>query len=221
MFRGRGGMVEVRDELVKYSRRMVQDRLAFGTTGNLSVRDNDLLWITPSGIPFDEVDANNIVGVEIVSGKIVESPARPSSELPLHLAFYRNQPDIGAIVHTHSEYATIFAALGEPIVPVHYQMSLSVYEVNCAPYATYGTDQLAQNALKTMGSHDRAVLLANNGLVTVGSSLTAAYQTALDVEWTARLFYRARSIGNPRVLSPEEITAVRDQFRHYGQHPND
>ncbi len=206
------------DELVKYSRRMTLDHLAFGTTGNLSVREGDILWITPSGVLFDEVASHNVVGVDLDSGTIVYPHARPSSELPLHLALYRNRRDIGAIVHAHSEYATIFAALGESIVPVHYQMALSGYEVRCAPYATYGTEQLAQNVLQTMGTSERAILLANHGLVAVGPDLATAYQSALDVEWMARLLYRARSIGRPRVLTPDEIAAVREQFRQYGQH---
>ena len=215
----RRGHSRVIDALVKYSRRMITDNLAFGTTGNLSVRELNLLWITPSGVPFDDVTLDNVVGVEIDSGKLVHSHARPSSELPLHLALYRNRSDIVAVVHTHSEYATVFATLGEPIVPVHYQMALSAYEVKCAPYATYGTDKLAHNALQTLGTTDRAVLLENHGLVAVGSDLTAAYQSALDVEWMARLLYRARCIGKPRVLTPQEHLEIREQFSHYGQHP--
>ncbi|SMC03501.1 L-fuculose-phosphate aldolase [Sulfobacillus thermosulfidooxidans DSM 9293] len=209
------------NDLITYAHRMITDHLAFGTTGNLSVREKDVLWITPSGVPFEEVDRDNIVGVDIASGNVIEGHARPSSELPLHLTLYGRRPDIGAIVHTHSEYATIFAALGEPIVPIHYQMALSAYQVNCAEYATYGTEQLAHNALAALGPNDRAVLLKNHGLVAVGPKLSSAYQTALDVEWMARLLFRARCVGNPRVLTPEEVDHVREQFRHYGQNPQD
>ncbi len=205
------------DDLVDYAHRMSSDHLAFGTSGNLSVRDDEALWITPSGVPFEETAIDNVVGIAIASGKIIHGSARPSSELPLHLALYRQRRDVGGIVHTHSEYATIFAVLGQPIIPVHYQMARSCYQVNCAEYATYGSEQLAQNALATLGSRDRAVLLRNHGLVAVGDQLSLAYQTALDVEWMARLLYRARSIGDPRVLSPLEVEQVREQFRHYGQ----
>lgn len=205
--------------LIDFSRRMIPDHLAFGTSGNMSVRVGDTVWITPSGVAFDEVGEEDLVAVDLATGKWVAGTARPSSELPLHRALYSARPDVQAIVHTHSEYAAVFAACGEPVLPVHYQLAPWQYSIACAEYATYGSVELARNAVAALAPDHHVVLLRNHGLLAAAATLADAYQIARDGEWLAQLYYRARLLGSPRILSPEEIAAVREQFRHYGQNP--
>ncbi|POB12088.1 MAG: class II aldolase family protein [Sulfobacillus thermosulfidooxidans] len=207
-------------DLVTFSHNMITDHLAFGTSGNLSVREGDLLWITPSGVPFDEVTVQDLVGIHVDTGQQIAGSARPSSELPLHRAVYQARADVQAIVHTHSEYAAVFAACKEPVLPVHYQLAPWEYEIVCADYATYGTYELAQNAVAALGADHHVILLQNHGLLAVAGTLADAYHIARDGEWLAKLYYRARQLGHPQVLSREEIAAVREQFLHYGQTPS-
>ncbi|MCY0881639.1 MAG: class II aldolase/adducin family protein, partial [Firmicutes bacterium] len=199
---------------------MSHDGLAYGTSGNLSVRDEthaNWIWITPSGVDFDTITAEDMVAVQIADHQVMAGDLKPSSEVPMHTGVYAARKDIQAIVHTHSEYATIFAVLGRPIAAVHYQLAWVGDGVPVAPYATYGTDALAHNVLETLGEHGRAVLMQNHGVMAVAQTLDHAYQYAKDVEWTAKLYYRTLCIGQPQILSPDQMEAARQQFAHYGQ----
>ncbi len=207
-------------QLIEYAHQMIPDHLAYGTAGNLSVRSGDNLWITPSGVPFDALNESMLVAINVKTGVQIEGSARPSSEVPLHRAIYLAREDVSAIVHTHSEYAAVFAACGEPVLPVHYQLAPWEYAIVCTEYATYGTQGLALNAVQTLGADHHIILLRNHGLVAVGNNLDEAYHMARDGEWLAKVYYRARLLGAPKVLTPDEIAQVREQFLHYGQNPH-
>ncbi|USZ66749.1 class II aldolase/adducin family protein [Halorussus salilacus] len=187
-----------------------------GRTGNLSVRRDDRFAVTPTGVAYDRIDAE---GVPVLSldGEQVAGETAPSSETPMHTAIYR-EFEPGAIVHTHSPWASTLAILHEPIPPVHYMLALAGTSVPVADYATYGTEALAENAVAAMeGADASACLLANHGLLTTGEDLDSALETAVNVEYTARIYCQAKAFGDPVELSDEEMTAVAEKFEGYGQ----
>jgi L-fuculose-phosphate aldolase len=187
-----------------------------GRTGNLSVRRGDRFAVTPTGVAYDRIAAAEVPVVS-VEGEQVGDGADPSSETPMHAAVYR-ELDAGAIVHTHSPWASTLAILHEPIPPVHYMLALAGTTVPVADYATYGTADLAENAVDAMTEVDaEACLLANHGLLVTGGDADAALETAVNVEYTARIYCQARAIGNPVQLSGDEMDAVAEKFESYGQ----
>lgn len=203
--------------LVHFGREMLARGLTTGSGGNLSIRERsrDRVWITPSGIPYMALTPRDMVACD-GSGAVVTGARRPSSELDFHLALYRHRPDIGAVVHTHSVYATTLACMHREILPVHYLVGFAGPKVPLAPYATFGTPALARSITDTIGDHN-AVLLANHGLVTVGATLAAAFDVAEEIELVARIYYQTLVAGEPRLLSDTQMAEVLEKFKHYGQ----
>lgn len=207
-----------RKQIVEYGKKISTEKLTVGTSGNISIYHSGegLMAISPSGMDYFELTPEDVVVMDL-EAHVVEGGRKPSSEWELHSVLYKNKPDIGAVVHTHPRYSTIFAVLNLPIRPVHYAIAgAGVYEVPCAPYRLFGTSELAQEALKACGD-GRAVLLANHGLLTCGADLESAYDLTVNLEFVAELQYRSMCIGNPAVLSREEMKAVRERFSAYGQ----
>jgi L-fuculose-phosphate aldolase len=195
-----------RELVARHARRLRPDGLVVGTAGNLSVRAGDLVAVTPSALDYDALEPG-LVCVVGLDGRPVETELEPSRELPLHLAIYR-ETAAGAVVHTHSPYATAVAAVLDELPPVHYLAAGLGGSIAVAPYATPGTEGLA--AAVTAGLAGRnAVLLANHGAIAVGASLDQAYANAVTLEWLAALFVRARSLGRPRVLPADELERLR------------
>jgi len=187
-----------------------------GRTGNLSVRRDDRFAVTPTGVAYDRIDADDVPVVDF-EGDRVAGELAPSSETPMHTAIYR-EFEPGAIVHTHSPWSSTLAILHEPIPPVHYMLALAGTTVPVADYDTYGTEELAANAVAAMEAADaEACLLANHGLLATGDDLDAALETAVNVEYTARIYCQAKAFGDPVELSPEEMAAVAEKFEGYGQ----
>lgn len=205
-----------RGQVAAAARRLVVDRLVTGTSGNVSARDptSGQVAITPSGVAYDDMSADDIVLVG-ADGTPLGDDGRPSSELPMHLAVYRRRPDVLAIVHTHSLHATAFAASGRPIPAIHYDIALIGNPIRVAPYATYGTAELAERAVETMGD-DQAVLLQNHGVLAVGTSVERAYAVAVKVEYLAELYALALRLGEPILLSDAEIERVKAKLTSYG-----
>lgn len=206
-----------RQAIVNFGRKMLSAQLTTGAGGNLSLcdRQQGLVAITPSGIEYDNLQADDVVVVDL-QGRRVEGECTPSSELGFHLALYRQRADITAVVHTHSVYATTIACLNWELPAVHYLIGFSGHKVPLAPYATFGSEQLAANISAAIGDYN-AVLLANHGLVTVGTTLGRAFAAAEEIELVARIYYQARSIGEPVILDPDEMSRVIDKFANYGQ----
>lgn len=205
-------------EIIKIGKHLVEQGLVVSTWGNISVRKaNQGIYITPSGMEYNSLMPEDIVFVNF-AGKILEGKRKPSSELSLHLAFYEQRPDITAVVHTHSIYASAYSALRKPIPPLIEDFAQVIGgSVEVAPYALPGTEELAQNAVNTLGEKG-AVLLANHGVVGVGSSLGEAYKACLLVEKTAHIGLAAQVLGNPVVLSHEEVEWMRKVYlMSYGQ----
>ncbi len=202
--------------LCDYGRRLIADRLTTGTGGNLSIydRDRELIAITPSGKPYEQLIPDEISIINPAGIHLDGQP--PSSEWPLHTAVYHQRPEINAIVHTHSRFATTFAVLRQPIPACHYLIAVSgVDQVRVAPYVTFGTDELARETVASLGQ-DNCILLANHGLLALGNDLPQAYNIALYIEELAELCYRARAIGTPELLNDEEMAAARERFMSYG-----
>ena len=205
-----------RNQITVFGRKLLSAGLTTGTGGNLSafIRSAGMIVISPSGIPYPEMQADDVV-VMTSEGKIIEGRLKPSSEYGFHLALYRKRPDISAVIHTHSVYATTFACLNREIPPVHYLVGFAGHKVPVAPYATYGTKQLSDNIIETIEAY-HAVLLANHGLVAVGRDLTAALNVAEEIEFAARVCYQAQSIGTPVQLTESQMDAVIEKFKDYG-----
>lgn len=206
-----------REALVLFGRRLVTAGLTRGTGGNLSVyrRDLDLWALTPSGLDYFEAKPEDMVVLDH-EGVVREGHRAPSSELALHRVIYCRRSDVTAVVHTHSPFATTAACLGETIPAVHYLVGFAGNLVPCAPYATFGTEALAENAALCLVQAD-ATLMANHGLLAVGSSLGRAFAVAEEIEFVAELWWRTRCVGNPVVLDDEEMVRVRRKFSQYGQ----
>ncbi|MDA8200986.1 MAG: class II aldolase/adducin family protein [Thermaerobacter sp.] len=199
--------------LVEAARQLVREGLVVGTAGNVSVRTSMGLIITPTAVPADELIPEQLAVLDDEGGQ-VGGTHRRSSEWRLHLAIYHARPDVGAVVHTHSVAATTLAVLRIPIPPIHYALHELGGEVRVAPYATFGSAELAQNTAATLGiAH--AVLLANHGAVAVGPDLPTALERARLVEWLGRVYLEVLRTGSPHVLTPDEMAAAGDRFQDY------
>jgi len=209
-------LLKERKEIIKTGRKMLSTGLTTGTGGNVSCfnREQGLIAITPSGIEYPDLECEDLLVIS-PRGKIIQGENKPSSETGFHLGIYGKREDVNAVVHTHSVYATTFACLNREIPAVHYLVGFAGTSVPVAPYATFGTDQLSRNINATLGNYN-AVLLANHGLVSVGSSLLQAFNTAEEIELVARICFQAESIGSPAILSNDEMARVIEKFAHYG-----
>jgi L-fuculose-phosphate aldolase len=212
-----------REEIVRACRKLSAAGLVVGTAGNVSVLSGDLVAVTPSGVDYAELAAGD-VGVHRLDGTPVEARLAPTSELPLHLAVYGAYAGAGAgagpaaIVHTHSVAATAVSTLADEVPAIHYYVAMFGGAVRVAPYATYGTDELASNAVHALRGRT-ACLLGSHGAVTTGPDLTTAYDRAVYLEWVCDVYLRAAAAGTPRLLPPGEIEAVAAKLASYGQRP--
>jgi len=213
-------MKRERELVVEYCRKMVNFALTKGTAGNVSIYNPDegLMAISPTGMDYFIINPIDVVVMDL-QGKVVEGDCAPSSEYAMHAIFYRNKDNINAIMHCHSPYATTLAALGQPILPYHYSLGTCGKEkVECAPYATFGTEELAESAYATC-KDNKAVLLANHGLLVCGSDIEEAFYIAENMEFAAEIQCRVLAIGNPEPISSEEMKKYFSKSRNFGQ-PN-
>jgi L-fuculose-phosphate aldolase len=205
-----------RDELVVTARRMSELGLTPGMSGNVSVRSPVGLLVTPSGMPYGEMVADDCVEMQL-DGTVRPGQKTPTSEWQLHRDILGARPDVQAIVHTHSLFCTTLSMLRRDIPGVHYMVVLAGSDaIPCAEYATFGSAKLALNAVCALRGGN-ACLLANHGMVALGSSLAGALKLAAEVETLASQYWHAAQLGAPTVLDREELAAVRKQFADYGQ----
>ena len=206
-----------RESIVEYGKKLLTSQLTTGSGGNLSIfnRDQNLIAIKPSGVDYMTMKPEDVVVVS-PSGEIVDGVLKPSSELKFHLALLHHRPDINAVVHTHQPYATTVACLNIELPPVHYLIGFSGDKVPLAKYATFGSQALSDYILEAIGPYN-ACLMANHGLVTVGTDISRAFATAEELELVSRIYCLARSMGEPRILSKEDMAEVTEKFKTYGQ----
>jgi L-fuculose-phosphate aldolase len=201
---------EARTALADYGRRMITDGLSIGTSGNISVRVDDHIAITPSGVAYHEMEPEH-VSLVTTSGEHLDG-MQPSSELPMHLAIYGSSR-AAAVVHTHSPYATALSTVAEELPAIHYTIvQLGGAPVRVVPYSTFGSQDLADNTQAALTGR-RAAILANHGTVAYGHTLAAAYDRAQLLEWLCRLYLLALQSGKPRLLSDEELEDVVESAR--------
>jgi L-fuculose-phosphate aldolase len=208
--------VDAWESLVATARRTVSDGLVVGTSGNVSVRVGDTVLVTPSGVPYDRLTAEDVTGVDLDGGQVLGTLV-PTSELPMHLAVYR-ATDAGAVVHTHAVHATAVSTLVSELPLIHYMAAALGGPVRVAPYATYGTHELAENMLRALTDRT-ACLLRNHGTITYGTTLDQAYDRTAQLEWMCRLWLTASSVPglSPTLLSRGQVAEVGERLRGYGQ----
>jgi L-fuculose-phosphate aldolase len=186
-----------------------------GSTGNLSQRAGDGMWITPTGMGAEEIGIDDFVWLGWDGTR--EGRWRPSSEWPFHRALYAARPDLQAVVHTHSVHATALACLDRPVPAFHYMVAVAGGDsVPCVPYHLFGTEELSHAVAAAMRERD-ACLLAHHGLVAAGPTLARAMKVALEIESLCEVYLKALAVGEPALLDAAQMAAVIEKFRHYGQ----
>ena len=203
-------MSEIRDELVDTARALVRDGLVRGAGGNVSARDEDVMWISPSGFSLRDAGPNDYPGVSIAQGEIVRGDHRPSSEVLMHLAIYRHRPQINAVVHTHPPITVGLTAAGHDLRPVYpdYYVYLGG-NVPHLPYVTVTTPELAAEVEKVAAAADcYGIVLRNHGAITVGASVKEAYFRTLAIEEQATIQHAALQVGDPDYLTPQDCAEL-------------
>lgn len=212
---------EARVEVARTGVRLEDEGLLSTTSGNISCRVAEgLIAITPTSIRYQEIGAEDVVITDL-EGNVVDGTRRPSSELPFHTTLYRSREDIGAVVHTHSPFATALAIVRRPIPAIHYNIAaFGVEEIPVVPYATFGSAELAANIEAVMRTGTHGALLANHGAVAVAAGLDKASKNAALLEFLATAYYHSLVIGGGVVLGSTEIAHVIELYKTSGQpHP--
>ena len=206
-----------RAQLVGYSARLLDDGLAVGSAGNISVRVGDVVAITPSGVSYAEMRAEDVCLVALDGAELAEHMQTPSSETPMHLAIYA-ATKAAAVVHTHSPEVIALSAAREELPAIHYAITGLGGPVRVAPYVRFGSDSLAAAAVTALDGRSAAIL-RNHGAVTYGRDLAQAYDRALLLEWLARTYRLALCYGEPAILSAADLDEVTAEARRrrYGE----
>lgn len=210
----------LREEVAQVARQLIESGLVTGTSGNVSARtpEGDVL-ITPSGLDYAQLGAEDVLLVSVETKELLEGSLKPSTETPMHAGIYRARSEVGAVVHTHSRFATTLACLGWEIPPVHYMLTTLSDDgrIPLAPYTTYGTDELAGYASEALAETCNACLLQNHGTITVGEGPKEAFTRSVVLEEMAQIYYWARLAGQPIILTEEQVEEVAAKITGYGQ----
>jgi L-ribulose-5-phosphate 4-epimerase len=209
----------LREEVWRLHLELPKNHLVTWTSGNISARDPETGYVVikPSGLKYEELRPDNMVIVDL-DGNRIEGNLKPSSDTASHLYIYRHRPDVNGIVHTHSPYATAFAALGRPI-PVYLTAIADEFggPIPCGGFALIGSEAIGKVVVESIG-HSPAVLLKNHGVFTVGPTVEAAVKAAVMVEDVARTVWIALQLGQPDEIPPEDVARLRHRYMtEYGQ----
>lgn len=205
----------LRQEIIATALKMQSLGLNQGTAGNLSVRCDDHLLITPTGQRYDTMREEDLVELKM-DGSVI-GPGTPSSEWRIHRDILASQSDVSVVLHAHPVSATALACLRREIPAFHYMVAVAGGDsIRCAPYARFGTEALSMHALTALSGR-RACLLANHGIVSLGTSLTNALALAVEVESLSAMYLAALAVGEPHVLSAAEMQEVLQAFTTYGR----
>lgn len=207
------------EAVVRVGKELVRTGLVTATWGNISCRlpNNKGFLVTPSGIDYEKIDGKDLVTLD-EAGNVMSGNKKPTSELLMHIAIYKARPDVNSVVHTHSHYASAFAVARRAIPSIVEDIAmLAGGSIEVAPYAFPGTQELADNVVKTLGRKN-GVLLANHGVVGVGKDITEALRICQLIEKTALIYLSAMNLGEPHILSDAEIELLKDKYHNnYGQ----
>ncbi len=207
----------LREAMIATARRMNATGLNQGTSGNLSLRVEGGFLVTPTGMDYEALEPEDIVFMRMDGSH--EGRRRPSSEWRFHRDILAARPEVGAVLHAHAMFCTTLACLHRGIPAFHYMVAVAGgVDIRCAPYATFGTEELSRHAVAALEGR-KACLLANHGLIAVGTSLADALKRAVEVETLAAMYWRALQVGEPVLLSEAEMAVVLEKFKTYGQQP--
>jgi L-fuculose-phosphate aldolase len=208
-------VADLRTELIATARAMQPAGLNRGTSGNVSVRKGDGFYITPTGMAYEALRKDDIPLVAL-DGSHVGS-RKPSSEWRFHRDLYATRPEVGAVLHAHSPFAVSLACLRLEIPPFHYMIArFGGDTIRCADYSIFGSELLSTAAMLAMADR-KACLLANHGLLVAGRDLADAFALAVELEELCEQYWRACQLGQPVLLSADEMSAVLEKFKGYGQ----
>jgi len=204
------------NEIIDTARAFGRTGLSVGTSGNLSARTDKGFLITPTGVRYADLNPDSPVELDR-NGRIIDGRLKPSSEWQFHCAIYADRPEVNAVVHAHSPYATALACARRGIPAFHYMIAMAGGgDIPCAEYATFGSQDLAINAVTALTDR-RACLLANHGMIALGETLTGAFELAVQLEELARQYYLSCQLGGPVLLDKEEMEVNLEKFRSYGK----
>jgi L-fuculose-phosphate aldolase len=203
----------LRQQLLATSRRLLELGLNRGSSGNASVRYGDGMLITPSALPVSDMTSESMVRMDL-EGKVLQG-RKPSSEWRFHRDIFVARPEIGAIIHTHSIYATTIACLRRDVPPVHYMIALAGGDtIRCTPYSVFGEQTLSDHALEALRER-KACLLGNHGMIALGTDLADALAVTVEVEFVCEIYWRTLQAGEPQILTPQQMHEVQQKFVEY------
>jgi len=200
-------MQEIRQALVDYGSKIAQAGLVAGAGGNISARDGAIIWMKPSGFAMNDMVPDDLCGMDLATGKQIQGAHRPTSEVNMHQGIYRARPDVNAIFHTHSPWASGVISAGVAIKPMFAEFINDLGRTDTLPYITPTTQKLADAVAAKAGACD-TLFMANHGILAMGVTLKQAYYRVLVVEDAAKSMVAACIVGQPRYLTPEEIRDI-------------
>lgn len=208
--------LSLREELIRHARAIRSRELGVGKAGNLSARVSGGFIITPTGMDYDLLEPADVTTLD-PEGRLIEGKRTPSSEWRIHRDIYARREEAGAVVHVHSPYATALACSRRPVPAFHYMVAVAGGDsIRCADYATFGSQELSDNALKAL--EDRtACLMANHGMIALGPDLPATFAMAVLVEDLCKQYALATRFGEPVCLDEDEMRTILEKYRSYGK----
>lgn len=206
-------MIELRKRVAEAARRLAASGLVAGTSGNVSARDGEHVAVTASGVVLADATDEQVSVVDL-AGRTVDGDFAPTSELAMHLAIYERH-GTSAVVHSHARMATALSTVLDEVPLIHYDMLALGGAVRVAPYATFGSDELAARVAQALDGR-RAALMSNHGAVTIGDDLASAVRATELLEWICDVYWHARTLGEPRLLSDRQLEEVAETVRSLG-----
>lgn len=203
---------EEREQVATYCRRLASEGLVKGTSGNISIRNGDHVAISPGSTDYEDMTAADVVVVDM-AGNQVDGARQPSSELHMHLGAYA-EPGVGAVVHSHAHFAATLSTVTTELPAIHYMIATLGGPVPVVEYHTFGSEQLAVEVGQKLSGR-RALILGNHGALTVGASVKEALKHSITLEWLCSVYWHAKLVGEPRILTDDELAAARAQMKHF------
>ena len=212
-----GDTTSLRQELIAAARRLVSSGLTRNTSGNISHRVPGGFLVTPTGMPYETLEPEDIVFVDDAGA--AHGRRLPSSEWRMHYDLFAARAEVSVVLHAHAPFCTSIACLGRGIPAFHYMIAMfGGADIRCAGYATFGTEELSRHAVGALDGR-KGCLLANHGMITQGRSFDDAFKLGIELETLAEMYWRALQIGEPVILDAAEMARVLEKFQSYGKQP--